>query len=128
VEREGEEAHLAAEVNGLQLMVEGQTEFDHEERVFEELQLHGVHAEVHRLREEQETPKKLKGKKTKKTPSRTLRDEQRAQQRRAEAEKLEVVQAAELKFRAGVETTAGELAATTTSGAGLAKKQSTVFD
>jgi hypothetical protein len=34
---------------------------------------------------------------------------------------------AELKFRAGVETTAGELAAATTSGAGMAKKQSKVF-
>ena len=34
----------------------------------------------------------------------------------------------ELKFRAGAETTAGELAAATTSGAGLAKKQSKVFD
>ena len=34
----------------------------------------------------------------------------------------------ELKFGAGVETTAGELAAATTSGAGLAKKQSKVFD
>jgi hypothetical protein len=45
---------------------------------------------VHRLREEQETPKKLKGKKKKKkkAPSRSLRDEQRVAQRRAEAEKL----------------------------------------
>jgi hypothetical protein len=34
----------------------------------------------------------------------------------------------ELKFRAGVEATAGELAAATTSGASLAKKQSKVFD
>jgi hypothetical protein len=34
----------------------------------------------------------------------------------------------ELKFRAGAETTAGELAAATTSGAGLAKEQSKVFD
>ena len=34
----------------------------------------------------------------------------------------------ELKFRAGAETTAGELAAATTSGTGLAKKQSKVFD
>ena len=34
----------------------------------------------------------------------------------------------ELKFRAGAKTTAGELAAATTSGAGLAKKQSKVFD
>ena len=34
----------------------------------------------------------------------------------------------ELKFRAGAETTAGEPAAATTSGAGLAKMQSKVFD
>ena len=34
----------------------------------------------------------------------------------------------ELKFRADVEATAGELEAATTSGAGLAKKQSKVFD
>jgi hypothetical protein len=34
----------------------------------------------------------------------------------------------ELKFRARVETTAGELAAATTSGAGLAKEQLKVFD
>ena len=34
----------------------------------------------------------------------------------------------ELKFRAGAETTVGELAAATTSGVGLAKKQSKVFD
>jgi hypothetical protein len=34
----------------------------------------------------------------------------------------------ELKFRVGVEATAGELAAATTSGAGLAKMQSKVFD
>ena len=34
----------------------------------------------------------------------------------------------ELNFRAGAETTAGELAAATTSGARLAKKQSKVFD
>jgi hypothetical protein len=34
----------------------------------------------------------------------------------------------ELKFRAGVEATAGEVAAATTSGAGLAKMQSKVFD
>ena len=69
-------------------MVEGQTEFDREEGLFEELRLQDAHDEVHRLREEQETLKKLKGKKKKKTPSRLLRDEQRAEQRRAEAEKL----------------------------------------
>jgi hypothetical protein len=75
VERAGEEAHLATEVNGLQLMVEGQTKFDREKRLFEELRLQDAHDEVHRLRKEQETPKKLKGKKKKKkTPSRTLRD------------------------------------------------------
>ena len=34
----------------------------------------------------------------------------------------------ELKFRAGAETTAGELAAATTLGAGLAKEQFKVFD
>ena len=34
----------------------------------------------------------------------------------------------ELKFRAGAETTAGKLAATTTSGAGSAKEQFKVFD
>ena len=34
----------------------------------------------------------------------------------------------ELKFRAGEETTAGELAAAATSGVGLAKKQFKVFD
>ena len=42
-----------------------------------------------------------------------------------------LVQAAarpELKFWAGAETTAGELEAATTSGAGLAKKQSKIFD
>jgi hypothetical protein len=61
VERAGEEARLAAEVSGLQLMVEGQTEFDREEKLFEELRLQDVHDEVHRLREEQQTPKKLKG-------------------------------------------------------------------
>jgi hypothetical protein len=34
----------------------------------------------------------------------------------------------ELKFRVGVKTTVGELAAGATSGAGLAKKQFKVFD
>ena len=33
VERAGEEARLAAEVNGLKLMVEGQTEYDREQRL-----------------------------------------------------------------------------------------------
>jgi hypothetical protein len=183
-------------------MVEGQSEYDREQRLLEELRLQDAHDEVDRLRKEQETPKKLKGKKKKKkkTPSRSLRDEQRAEQRRAEAEKLvarleaerverageddeddektdwrevaqddldysdgepcfkdprqaawaglpqgrrevpkdEVVEALrsrvraaagpELKFRAGVETTAAELAAATPSRAGWAKKQSKVFD
>ena len=59
VERIGEEARLAAEVNGLQLMVDGQMEFDREERLFEELRLQDAHDEVHRLRKEQETQKKL---------------------------------------------------------------------
>jgi hypothetical protein len=88
VERAGEEARLAAEVNGLQLMVEGQTEFDREQGLFEELRLQDAHDVVHRLREE--TPKKLKEEKKKKknAPSRNLRDEQRAVQRRAEAAKL----------------------------------------
>ena len=157
-----------------------------------------------RLRKEQETPKKLKGKKKKKKrnpPSRSLRDERSAELHRAHAEELvtrldaerverageelddvektdwrgvaqddlddsdgeplfedprqhawsgfpqdlrevpkhEVVEALrrslvraatwlELKFRAGAETTAGELAAATTSGAGFAKEQSKVFD
>jgi hypothetical protein len=43
---------------------------------------------VLRLREEQEAPRKLKGKKKKKAPSRLHRDEQRVAQRQAEAEKL----------------------------------------
>ena len=34
----------------------------------------------------------------------------------------------ELKFRAGVETTVGELVVATTSGVGLAKEQFKVFD
>jgi hypothetical protein len=86
VERAEEEARLAAEVNGPQLMVEGQTEFDRERGLSKELRLQDAHDEVHWLREE--TPKKLKGKKKKKAPSRNLRDEQRAAQRRAEAAKL----------------------------------------
>ena len=88
VERAGEKARLAAEVNGLKLMVEGQTEYDREARLLEELRLQDAHDEVNRLWKEQETPKKLKGKKKKKAPSRNLRDEPRAEQRRAEAEKL----------------------------------------
>jgi hypothetical protein len=45
---------------------------------------------VDRLRKEQKTPKKLKGKKKKKRnpPSRTLRDERRAEQHREHAEEL----------------------------------------
>ena len=210
MERSREEAYLAAEVNVLHLMVEGQREHDREQWLEEELRLQDAHvevdrlalAEVDRLRKEQETPQKLKGKnKKKKPPSRSLRDERRAEEHRAKAEELvarleaerverageeedddektdwrivaqddlndselelgslnyprqhagaglpqdlrevpkdeavealrSLVRAAagpELKFRAGVETTAGELAAATTSGAGLAKKQSKVFD
>jgi hypothetical protein len=196
VERAGEEGRLAAEVNVLKVMVEGQTEYDREARLLEELRLQDAHDELNRLRKEQETPKKLKGKKKKKAPSRNLWDKQRAEQRRAKAEKLvarleaerveraheedddertdwrevaqddlddsdgepcfvdprqaawaglpqdprevpkdeavlalrSLVRAVELNFRAGVETTTGELAAATTSGAGLAKKQSKVFD
>ena len=78
-------------------------EFDREEGLFEELRLHDAHDEVHRLREEQETLKKLKGKKKKKTPSRLLRDEQRAEQRRAGAEKLVARLEAERVERAGEE-------------------------
>jgi hypothetical protein len=85
--RAEEEARLAAEVGNLQLMVEGQQEFDREAWLLEELQLQAAHDDVLRLREEQEAPKKLKGKK-KKTPARLLRDEQRAAQRRAEVGKL----------------------------------------
>jgi hypothetical protein len=69
-------------------MVEGQTEFDREAWMLEELQLQDEHDEVLRLWEEQEAPRKLKGKKKKKAPSRLHRDEQRVAQRRAEAEKL----------------------------------------
>ena len=170
-------------------MVEGQAEYDREAWLLEELQLQAARDDVLRLQEEQEAPRKRKGKK-KKTPSRSLRDVQRAALRRAEAEELvarlesERAERAgeerertdwrgvaqddledsdgELCFedprqaawadlpqdprevpkdeavlalqslvraaRAGVETTAGELAAATTSGAGLAKKQSMVFD
>jgi hypothetical protein len=37
VERAGEEARLATKVSGLQLTVEGRTEFDREARMLEEL-------------------------------------------------------------------------------------------
>jgi hypothetical protein len=84
-------------------MVEGQTEYDREERLFEEFRLQDAHDEVDRLRKEQETPKKVKGKKKKKTPSRTLRDEQRAELRREEAEKLVARLEAERVERAGEE-------------------------
>jgi hypothetical protein len=43
VERAGEETRLAAEVGNLQLMVEGQTEFDRETWMLEELQLQDAH-------------------------------------------------------------------------------------
>jgi hypothetical protein len=86
-ERAREEAHLATEVGNLQLMVEGQTEYDREAWLLEELQLQVAHDDVVRLHEEQEVPQKRKGKK-KKTPSRSLRDVQRAALRWAEVEKL----------------------------------------
>jgi hypothetical protein len=54
-----------------------------------------------RLREEQEVPKKLKGKKKKKAPTRLLRDDQREVQRRAEAEKLVARLESERAERAG---------------------------
>ena len=65
-------------------MLEGQTEYDREQRLVEELQLQDAHDEVDRLWKEQETPKTLKIKKKKKKkkrnpPSRSLRDEQRAE-------------------------------------------------
>jgi hypothetical protein len=88
VERVGEEGRLAAKVNVRKVLVEGQTEYDREARRLVELRLQDAHDEVNRLWNEQETPKKLKGKKKKKAPSRNLRDEPRAEQRRAEAEKL----------------------------------------
>jgi hypothetical protein len=180
-------------------MVEGQTEYDREQRLFEELRLHDANDEVDRLQKEQETPKKLKGKKRRrrrvlfemsrgveqrwaKAQKRVARLEAERVERVGEEEeddektdwrgvaqddfddsdgepcfkdprqaawaglpqdlwevlKDEAVEAlrslvraaagAELKFRASMETTAGELAAATTSGAGLAKKQSKVFD
>jgi hypothetical protein len=87
-------------------MVEGQTEFDREAWMLEELQLQDAHDEVLRLREEQEAPRKLKGKKKKKkkkTPSRLHRDEQRVAQRRAEAEKLVARLEAKRAERAGKE-------------------------
>ena len=194
-ERAGQEARLAAEVGRLQHMVEGQAEYDREAWLLEELELQDVHDDVLRLQEEQEAPKKLKGKKKKKAPTRLLRDEQRAALRRAEAEKLvarlesqraerageehertdwravaqddlvdsdgepcfedprraewtdlpqdpreapkdKAVLALRSLMRAGAEPTAEatarvlarELAAATTSGAGLAKSQSKVFD
>jgi hypothetical protein len=57
---------------------------------------------VVRLQEEQEAPTKRKGKK-KKTPSRSLRDVQRAALRRAEAEKLVARLESERAERAGEE-------------------------
>ena len=102
IARAGEEARLAAEVGNLQLMVEGQQEFDREAWLLEELQLQAAHDDVLRLREEQEAPKKLRGKK-KKTPARLHRDEQRAALRRAEAEKLVARLESERAERAGEE-------------------------
>jgi hypothetical protein len=101
-ERAGEEARLAAEVGRLQHMVEGQAEYDREAWLLEELQLQAARDDVLRLQEEQEAPRKRKGKK-KKTPSRSLRDVQRAALRRAEAEKLVARLESERAERAGEE-------------------------
>jgi hypothetical protein len=102
VERAGEEARLAAEVNGLQLMVEGQTQDDlvdsDGELCFED-------------------PRQAAWADLPQDPREVPKDE-------AVLALRSLVRAA----RAGVETTAGELAAATTSWAGLAKKQSKVFD
>ena len=99
-ERAGEEALLAAEVGRLQHMVEGQAEYDREAWLLEELQLQAARDDVLRLQEEQEAPRKRKGKK-KKTPSRSLRDVQRAALRRAEAEELVATLESERAERAG---------------------------
>ena len=101
-ERAGEEARLAAEVGRLQHMVEGQAEYDREAWLLEELQLQAARDDVLRLQEEQEAPRKRKGKK-KKTPSRSLRDVQRAALHRAEAEKLVARLESERAERAGEE-------------------------
>jgi hypothetical protein len=102
-ERAREEAHLATQVNVLQFM-EGQKEHDREQRLFEEGRLQDAHAEVDRLRKEQETPKKLKGKKKKcNPPSRVLQDERRVEQHRAYAEELVARLEAERVERAGEE-------------------------
>jgi len=101
-ERAGEEARLAAEVGRLQHMVEGQAEYDREAWLLEELQLQAARDDVLRLQEEQEAPRKRKGKK-KKTPSRSLRDVQRAALRRAEAEELVARLESERAERAGEE-------------------------
>ena len=102
VERAGEEARLAAEVNGLK-----QVDLDDSdgELCFEDPRQAAWAGLPQDLRE-------------------VTKDE-------AVAALRSLVRAAagpELKFRAGVETTAGELAAVATSGAGLAKKQFKVFD
>jgi hypothetical protein len=96
VERAGEESRLAAEANGLQLMLEGQTEFDRGESCFEDPR---QAAWAGLPQEPREVPKD------------------------------EAVLALRSLVRAAAEATAGDLAAAaTTSGAGLAKKQSQVFD
>jgi hypothetical protein len=102
VERAGEEARLAAEVHGLQLMVEGQTQDD---LVDSDVELYS------------EDPRQATWADLSQDPREVPKDE-------AVLALRSLVQAA----RAGVETTAGELAAATTSWAGLAKKQSMVFD
>jgi uncharacterized protein HemY len=82
-------------------MVEGQAEYDREAWLLEELELQDAHYDVLRLQEE--APKKLKGKKKKKAPTRLLRDEQRAALRRAEAEKLVARLESQRAERAGEE-------------------------
>ena len=103
VERAGEEARLAAEVNGLQLMVEGQTQDDLVDSDGE------LDSEDPRQAAWADLPLDLR-----------------------EVPKDEAVVALRSLVRAvagpELEATAGELAAATTSGAGLAKKQSKVFD
>ena len=102
VERAGEEARLAAEVNGLQLMVEGQTQDD----------LVDSDGELYF-----EDPRQAAWADLSQDPREVPKDE-------AVLALRSLVRAA----RAGVETTVGMLAAATTSWAGLAKKQSMVFD
>jgi hypothetical protein len=101
VERAWEEARIAAEVNGLQLMVEGQTQDD----------LVDSDGELYF-----EDPRQAAWADLSQDPREVPKDEVVLALR-------SLVRAA----RAGVETTAGELAAATTSWAGLAKRQPKVF-